>query len=144
MYRICSGFVWTAIAVLAGIGSLTAYIVNCNTEYFSVFGIDIKVVGCLAAGTVLAAAVLIIAIFNTAQWTDIFPVLASGFFSAATAFLIGVRINEIAFIMTFQKNADTVADMKSAVLSIVLSLAAVVVSCIASFFEVRKNTEQRM
>ena len=73
-------------------------------------------------------------------WMDVFPVAASAFLRAATIRVAGVRINEIAFIMTFQKTAGNLADMKSAVVGIALCLAALLVSWVAAFFDITKTT----
>lgn len=133
-------FLSLASALLAA-ASVLVYLYNCKTPYFSTIGVSASVVGCATAGAVLHALAVILGWKKQKLWMDVFPVAASALLMAALIRFVGVRVNEIAFIMTFQKTAANLADMRSAVIGIALCLAALLASWVASFFDVAKSDE---
>ena len=136
-----AGLVFTLVSALLAIASAAAYLYNCKTPYFSTIGVSTFVVGCIAAGVVIQILAVIVGWKGQKVWMDILPVAASAFLMAGAIRFIGIRINEIAFIMTFQKTAANLADMQSAVVGIALSLAALLLSWLASFFDIAKPAD---
>lgn len=135
MNKKSAGFILIILSILAAAASLAAYLINCRTDYFSSFGINRILLACILAGILVQLMALIAGRKGWKTWMDILPVASSTLFTAATVWFIGTRINEIAFIMTFQKNDNTLADMRSAVIGIAFCLAAAVICWIASFFD---------
>ena len=136
-----AGLVLTILSILLATASVAAYLYNCKTPYFSTIGVNALVVWCIVAGIAMQILAIALGWKKQKTWMDVFPVAASAFLMAATIRFAGVRINEIAFIMTFQKTASNLADMKSAVVGIALCLAALLVSWVAAFFDITKTTE---
>ena len=133
-----AGLILTILSILLAVASAAAYLYNCTTPYFATIGVNALVVGCIAAGAGIQAVAVILGWKRQRTWLDILPVAASAFLMAALIRFVGIRINEIAFIMTFQKTAANLADMQSAVVGIALCLGALLVSWVASFFDITK------
>ena len=128
-----AGFYLAAITTVFAIAGLVFYYINCNTDYLS------QVV-CLAAACVLEL-VYIIGYERAGSkiYLDLLPVIAGVLLTAALVLFISSRVAGIASIMTFENNAQTMADMKSAVIGMVFCLLAIVFNIIASFFRVVKE-----
>lgn len=164
-----AGWILTILSAVLAAASLVMYLVNCRTDYFATFGISPSVAGCLAAGILVQVLALVLCLrggnrgshrvqkgcggrnsvwissyaekMPVACFLDLFPVASSAVLMAAAVCFIGSRINEFAFILTFQKNDDTLADMRSGVIGIALCLLALIVSWIAAFFDITKDAE---
>lgn len=134
-----AGLIFTVVSVILTAASLGMYLVNCRTNYFATFGINPVVMGCLIAGILIQAAALVLCLKEQKPWMDLFPVASSAVLMAAAVNFLGSRINEFAFILTFQKSDNTLADMRSAVIGIALCLLAMAASWIASFFDITKE-----
>lgn len=134
-----AGFPLTLLSALLAAGAVVAYLYNCRTPYFATIGVNAAAVGCAAGGC--AAQVLALALNWRGRriWTDVLPVIACVCLTAGLVLLVGARVNEIAFIMTFQKTAANLADMYSAVAAIALGAVAMVVAWVAAFFDVAKE-----
>ena len=141
MKKKSAGFALTALSALLAAAAAVAYLYNCKTPYFSTLGVSASVVVCAALGVAIQLLALASARSGQRLWMDALPVAASALLTAAAVRLIGIRINEIAFIMTFQKTAANLADMQSAVAGIALALAAVLLSWAASFFDIAKPAD---
>lgn len=139
MNKKSAGFIFTLLSLILAMASVAAYLINCRTEYFSKFGIDKMLILVIAAGILLQVVYLITGGKMRKIWLDILPIASCAFMMAGAVQFLGARINEIAFIMTFQKNSNTLADMKSAVAGILLIFAAVFVGWISSFFDMNKT-----
>ena len=135
-----AGLVFSILSAVLAAASLIAYLYNCKTAYFSTIGINASVVAFIAVGAVIQLLAVVLARKGQRTWMDVLPVAASACLMAATIRFIGARVNEIAFIMTFQKTAANLADMRSAVIGIALCLAALLVSWLASFFDIAKES----
>lgn len=133
------GFYLTIITLFLAVAALVCYITNCRTAYFANYGISKSVVICMAAG---AAAELIVMVSGKGTpkiWKDFFPVAGAVLLMTAAIQFTGLRINEAAFIMTFQKNASNVADLQSAIAGIACCLVASLTGMCAAFFDVEKS-----
>lgn len=127
----------TAVLILAG---LVFYMINCNTDYFGNLGVSAPLVGCLVIGCILELAYIAGYEKNGSKIVlDVMPVIVGALLTAALVIFITSRVAGIASIMTFENNAQTMADMKSAVIGMVFCLLAIVFNIIASFFRVVKE-----
>jgi len=128
-----------ATAVFAAVG-LVCYLINCNTDYFGNLGVSMYQVVFLAAGCVLEL-VYIIGYEKSGNdvWLGFLPMIAGVLFTAALVLFLTSRVAGIASIMTFENNAQTMADMKSAVTGMVFCLLAILFNILASFFRVVKE-----
>ena len=135
-----AGFYLAAITKVFAIAGLVFYYINCNTDYFGNLGVSLSQVVCLAAACVLEL-VYIIGYERAGSkiYLDLLPVIAGVLLTAALVLFISSRVAGIASIMTFENNAQTMADMKSAVIGMVFCLLAIVFNIIASFFRVVKE-----
>ena len=135
-----AGFYLTVLAAVLGAAGVIAYVINCGTDYFAKLGMNTGIIVCLAAAVILE--VLYIALnqkTNMAVWADICPVIAGVLLMAGSVLLIGSRANSIASILTFEKNAQTMADLVSAIVGMACCLLAAIVTIISSFFNVVKE-----
>ena len=114
-----AGFYLMLLALILGTAGIVFYVINCNTAYFSNLGISWGVVGCLVAGGVLEI---------------ILPILAGVLLMAGFVFFVRLRVNSIATILSFERNAQTMADLSSAIIGMGCTLAAVIMTIISSFF----------
>ena len=74
-----------------------------------------------------------------ASWKDILPVLAPVCLIVAALNLVNSRINGIAAIMTFENNAQNMADLQSGIIAIAALIAAAVLAVFTAFFDVKKE-----
>ena len=135
-----AGFYITVLTViLAGAGT-AFYLINCNTSYFSGLGVDKGLVSYLIIAIVLEIALIVGSqILGSKAYLDILPVASAILLVVALVTFISLRVNSIAAIMTFENNAQTMADLSSAITGIVLCLLAVLFGIIASFFNIVKE-----
>ena len=123
-----AGFYLMLLALILGTAGIVFYVINCNTAYFSNLGISWGVVGCLVAGVVLEEKSPEMPVL------DILPILAGVLLMAGFVFFVRLRVNSIATILSFERNAQTMADLSSAIIGMGCTLAAVIMTIISSFF----------
>lgn len=133
------GFYMTALSAIAAVVGIIAYLINCGTNYFVNLGVDPMVVGCTVVAVALQVVYIILTQKGNKIWTDVLPVAFTVLLIAATLLFVGARVNGIASIMTFEGNAQTMADLTSAIVGIVGCLIASIISLISSFFDVVKE-----
>ncbi|MCR5452916.1 MAG: hypothetical protein K6F00_09835 [Lachnospiraceae bacterium] len=134
--KISLGLIFTCIsAVLALLGCIF-YVINTKTNYFAGNGVSTPVIACLAIAIVCMVVYVIIGMRGTPVWADILPVASSALLISGLMNFASARINGIAAVMTFENNAQNMADLKSAIIGMVLVGIAAVVSIIAAFFDV--------
>ncbi|HAB93822.1 MAG TPA: hypothetical protein DCF49_03500 [Lachnospiraceae bacterium] len=138
MKRALFGSIMTVITIVAAVVGLINYITNSNTNYFAGLGKDPVVIGC--ALLAIAALALWLVLGNPkAAWTDILPVAAPVLLIVAALTLVNSRINGVAAIMTFENNAQNMADLQSAIVAIAALVAAAVLAALNAFFDVKKE-----
>ena len=133
------GFYMTALSAIAAVVGIIAYLINCGTNYFVNLGVDPMVVGCTVVAVALQVVYIILTQKGNKIWTDVLPVAFTVLLIAATLLFVGARVNGIASIMTFEGNAQTMADLTSAIVGIAGCLIASIISLISSFFDVVKE-----
>ena len=123
-----AGFYLMLLALILGTAGIVFYVINCNTAYFSNLGIS-------WAGVVLE--ILFVAGQEKSPEMpvlDILPILAGVLLMAGFVFFVRLRVNSIATILSFERNAQTMADLSSAIIGMGCTLAAVIMTIISSFF----------
>ena len=138
MKRALFGSCVTVITIAAAVFGLVFYITNAGTNYFAGLGKDPVVIGGAVLG-ICALALWLVLGEPKASWKDIFPVAAPVCLIVAALTLVNSRINGIAAIMTFENNAQNMADLQSAIYAIAGLAAAAVLAAFAAFFDVKKE-----
>ena len=136
------GFYFAALAVIAAVAATVFYLINCNTAYFSNLGVHAVIVGCLVVA-ILLELVYIIG-YNKAGASlvvDVLPVVSGALLMVAFAQFITARVNSIATILSFERNAQTMSDLSSAIVGMICCFVAILLNIIGSFFKVVKTEE---
>ena len=133
-----AGFILTLLTAIAGVVGLAFCLVNANTDSFRKIGTSPVVIAC--AVIALAALVLRIVLDSRqALAADAMSVIAGVTLVVAAVQFISPRVNTIASIITFTNNAQTMADLSSAIYGTAALLIAVVLNIIAAFTQVTKE-----
>lgn len=128
-----AGLYTTLLSAALAIVGLIIYVVNCNTNYFRSTGTNLLVIGCLAAGIVLAVTLVLLAPRGITIPADLCQVAVPVLLIIGLIQFVALRVNAIAAIMTFTNNAQNMSDLSSALLSMGILLAAFIVAVIAAF-----------
>lgn len=137
-----AGFYFTALSVIAAVVGMVFYLINCNTDYFGNLGVNAVIVGCLVVAILLE--LVYIAGCNkvgTGLVVDVLPLIGAALYMVAFVQFVAARVNSIATILSFEKNAQTMSDLSSAIVGMVCCLVAIVFHIIASFLKVAKTEE---
>lgn len=134
-----AGLFMTAISIIAAVVGFIYYMMNCNTAYFANLGVNPVVIGCIVAAIVLQVVLIIVGMKGQPMWIDILSIAISVFLMLGTINFVSARVNGFAAILTFENNAENMADLSSAIIGIAACLIATVVSIVASFFDVTKE-----
>ena len=134
--KISLGLILTAAACVLAVVGLVFYMNNTKTTYFSALGVNTTVVGFIIASIACMVVSIVVGLKGTPAWADILPIAASVLLVAGVMTFAATRINGIAAIMTFENNAQNMADMQSAIRGMVVLAIAVAVSWLAAFFDV--------
>jgi hypothetical protein len=134
-----AGLFLTALSAILALVSFIAHMVNAGTAYFGNLGVSPAVAGCTVVAIVLEVVLIVVGKKGTPAWADVLPVVSSVLLIVATVMFISVRVNGIAAIITFENNAQNMADMTSAIVGIATCLIAAIISIIASFFDISKE-----
>ena len=138
MKRAMIGSVTTIATAIVSCVALILYLNNTETNYFSGFGKDSVVIGCL----VVAIAALVAWFFMGEagpSWKDALPIAAPVLTMVAFTTFLNSRINGIAAIMTFEANEQNQADMNGAIAALVFVAVAAVCGVVNAFFDVKKS-----
>ena len=134
------GFFMAILSAAAAVVGAVAYFMNCQTNYFINLGVNPVVMGCVIVAILLQC--LYVGITSRqghAMWSDVLAVLSPVLLIVATITLVSARVNGIAAIMTFENNAQNMADLTSAIVGIAACLIAAVIGIAASFFDTVKE-----
>lgn len=137
-----AGFYFTALSVIAAVVGMIFYLINCNTDYFSNLGVNAVIVGCLVVA-ILLELVYIVGCnkVGAGLFVDVLPLISAALYMVAFVQFIAARVNSIATILSFEKNAQTMSDLSSAIVGMVCCLVAILFQIIASFLKVAKSEE---
>lgn len=134
-----AGFFMTVISAAAAVVGAVAYFLNCRTDYFVNLGINPGVLGCIIAAVGFQIMYIIVTQEGHALWSDVLAVLPPVLLMVAAITLVSTRVNGIAAIMTFENNAQNMADLTSAIVGIAGCLIGSVAGIAASFFDTVKE-----
>ena len=132
-----AGLVLSVITALVTVAGLVLYMMNCKTNYFINSGVNNAVVACLAAAAILMIAASMK--MGAKPVLDILPVACGVLTAYALIQFISSRIAAIGSIMTFENNAQNMADLKGAIIGMIVCAAALICTIISSFFKVVKD-----
>jgi len=131
------GFYLATITILIAIMGIIFYIKNCNTNYFRKTGMNIWVIVCMIIAVMLEVATIILSQrYETNSYLDAIMIIAPMLFIAAFMIFLSSRVNSIASILSFERNAETMADLSSAIIGMGCCLFAVIFSIASSFFDI--------
>lgn len=138
--KIGIGFILTVLTIIVTAVSLFLYLQNCKTNYFSNMGVNEVVAGCLAAAAILEAFMLVLSMKQGEKaYLDVIPVACGVLTAIASIQFIGSRIAGAASIMTFESNAENMADLNNAIVAMVCCVIALLLVMVSSFFKVVKD-----
>ncbi len=133
-----AGTILTALTAIAGVVGLVFTLVNANTDSFRKVGTSPAVIAC-AVIAIVALVLRIVLDGKQNMAADAMSVIAGVTLMVAMAQFISPRVNTIASIITFTSNAQTMADLSSAIYGTAALLIAVVLNIIAAFLNVTKE-----
>ena len=132
-----AGLILSLLTAVAGAVGLGFCIVNAGTDSFRKIGTSPVVIGC--AVIAILALVLRVVLDKKLAIADAMSVVAGITLVVAAVQFISPRVNTIASIMTFTNNAQTMADLSSAIYGTAALLIAVVLNIIAAFTNVNEQ-----
>lgn len=133
--KIGIGFILTVLTMIVTAVSLFLYLQNCKTNYFANMGVDTTV-----AAVVLEALMLALSMKQGEKaYLDAIPVVCGILTAVAAIQFIGSRIAGAASIMTFESNAENMADLNNAIVAMACCVIALLLVMISSFFKVVKE-----
>ena len=134
------GFYLTILAVIFGLVGITAYFINCNTAYFSNQGVHMGLVVCIIVGIIFEIIYILGSEKDSTKiWLDAFPVLSGILLMVGFVIFVSLRVNSIATILSFERNAQTMSDLSSEIVGMVCCLLGVLFTIISSFFRIEKE-----
>ena len=138
--KVGAGLVLSVITALVTVLGLVLYMINCKTNYFINSGVNNAVVACLADAAILEIVMIVASVKMGAKPVlDIIPVVCGVLTAYALIQFLGSRIAAIGSIMTFENNAQNMADLKGAIIGMIVCAVAMICTIISSFFKVVKD-----
>lgn len=139
------GFYMGTLTFIVTLAALIYAEINGKTAYFQNLGVEPSVLVCAIVAMASEIFVLVSGqVYQGSRWLalarDIALCLAAVLLVLSMVSFLASRINGFASIMTFEQNAQNMADLQSASIAIVLFALASVLAIVTSFFRVRKNT----
>ena len=135
-----AGLVLSVITALVTAAGLVLYMKNCKTNYFINSGVDNAIGACLAVAAILEIVMIAASVKMGAKPVlDIIPVVCGVLTAYALIQFISSRIAAIGSIMTFENNAQNMADLKGAIIGMIVCAVALICTIISSFFKVVKD-----
>ena len=138
--KVGAGLVLSVITALVTVLGLVLYMINCKTNYFINSGVNNAVVACLDVAAILEIVMIVASVKMGAKPVlDIIPVVCGVLTAYALIQFLGSRIAAIGSIMTFENNAQNMADLKGAIIGMIVCAVAMICTIISSFFKVVKD-----
>ena len=138
--KVGAGLVLSVITAFVTVLGLVLYMMNCKTNYFINSGVNNAVVACLAVAAILEIVMIVASMKMGAKPVlDIIPVVCGVLTAYALIQFLGSRIAAIGSIMTFENNAQNMADLKGAIIGMIVCAVAMICTIISSFFKVVKD-----
>ncbi|WP_251392111.1 hypothetical protein [Mediterraneibacter agrestimuris] len=137
-----AGFYFMVLTVIAALAGMVFYMINCNTDYFRNLGMNTIIIVLLTAAIVLEIVYIVgYTKMGVNPVMDMIPLVNGVLLMVAFALFASARVNSVATILSFERNAQTMADLSSAIVGMVCCLTAVILNIAGSFFKVVKDEE---
>ena len=134
-----AGFYITLLTLLATVVSIISYLVNCKTQYFANLGISGGIIVLLAVAAVLEIAYIAgSGKADLKKYFELIPIISGMILMIAFVLFLNARVSSIATILSFQKNAQTMADLSSAIVAMAACIIAAILNMTGAFFKVSK------
>ena len=137
--KISAGLIITCLAAIAALVGVIAYVVNTGTNYYAKMGVDTTVLVLLIVGVVAELLTIVLGLRGSSIVGDILPVVGSVLLTAGAVMLLNARVANLAAVFTFENSAANMADTTSCIVAIAACVAAMLVSILASFFDITKE-----
>ena len=137
--NISAGLIITCLAAIAALVGVIAYVVNTGTNYYAKMGVDATVLILLIVGVVAELLTIVIGLRGSSIVGDVLPVVGSVLLTAGVVMLLNARVNNLAAVFTFENSAANMADTTSCIVAIAACVVAMLVSILASFFDITKE-----
>ncbi|MCR4998331.1 MAG: hypothetical protein K6A05_00660 [Lachnospiraceae bacterium] len=137
--KLAAGTGCTVLSAILAVVGFVFYMINANTAYFSSIGKSGVVIGTVIAAVVCDVCYLVSTKRSNPAWSDVLPIVSIVCLWVATLQFIASRIAGVASIMTFENNEQNMADLKSAIIGVVVLLVAAIVMMVGNFFDTRKD-----
>ena len=125
--KVGAGLVLSVITAFVTVLGLVLYMMNCKTNYFINSGVNNAVVACLAVAAILEIVMIVASVKMGAKPVlDIIPVVCGVLTAYALIQFLGSRIAAIGSIMTFENNAQNMADLKGAIIGMIVCAVAMI------------------
>lgn len=133
------GFYFTLLTVVATIASLVLYLINCKTQYFSNIGINNGIIVLLILVSIVEIAYIVGSNkSNINQYFEVLPIIGGILLMIAFVLFLNARVSSIATILSFQKNAQTMSDLSSAIAAMICCFVAALLNMVGAFFKAVK------
>ena len=137
--NISAGLIITCLAAVAALVGVIAYVVNTGTNYYAKMGVDTTVLILLIVGVVAELLTIVLGLRGDSIVGDVLPVVGSVLLTAGAVMLLNARVANLAAVFTFENSAANMADTTSCIVAIAACVAAMLVSILASFFDITKE-----
>ena len=138
--KVGAGLVLSVITAIVTVAGMVLYMMNCKTNYFVNSGMNNAIVACLAVAAILEIVMIVASVKMGAKPVlDIIPVVCGVLTAYALIEFVSSRIAAIGSIMTFENNAQNMADLNGAIIGMVVCAIALICTIISSFFKVVKD-----
>ena len=134
--NISAGLIITCLSAVAALVGVIAYVVNTGTNYYAKMGVDATVLILLIVGAVVELVTIVLGLKGSSIVGDVLPVVGSVLLTVGTVLLVNARVNNLAAVFTFENSAANMADTTSCIVAIAACAAAMLVSILASFFDI--------
>ena len=136
---ISAGMIITCLTAVAALVGVIAYVVNTGTNYYAKMGVDATVLILLIVGVVAELLTIVLGLRGNSIVGDVLPVVGSVLLTAGAVMLLNVRVSNLAAVFTFENSAANMADTTSCIVAIAACVVAMLVSILASFFDITKE-----
>ena len=136
---ISAGLIITCLAAVAALVGVIAYVVNTGTNYYAKMGVDATVLILLIVGVVAELLTIVLGLKGSSIVGDVLPVVGSVLLTAGAVMLLNARVANLAAVFTFENSAANMADTTSCIVAIAACVVAMLISILASFFDVTKE-----
>lgn len=135
-----AGFYITVLTAALAVASVVSYLINCRTDYFSKMENHFGLVVCILIAVVIDI-IYIVGVNKKGpeKYFDVVPVVCGVLFMVAFALFMVARVSSIATILSFEKNAQTMSDLTSAIVGMVTCFLAAILNIAGAFCKVVKN-----